>query len=376
MEDQQCTQCHGRGCRPRRRHRLHEGDRRLRARAPGVAFAVTVAGGGGGNGDARGLDDRARLSDNAQIKLNHAKHLKPGLRAYDELKSTRGSDGMLQARDGLQITCAYCPSRTRGARHAPSPSSGIAVRVPPLEFDGRRRTSRFRRYAARRPRLLRGVFSESFDVCQAVLQLAGLRPPATRARCQALELVKGPRLRRPSPSARGWPPRPPRGSRGGAHGRARGGTPRPARARAGSARRGPARRRAARTTGPRHRGRSSPAPAESWTVTQVRNAESLVCKQRCEFCHVLVPQRTRCRRSRPRAIPARWHAPRALRSRQSTVRSRARNATAPPKVRRRRTCCCRRSRRACSVTEGRRRRRRAAAAWSVTCITTRRRTGT
>jgi hypothetical protein len=306
MADQQCTQCHG-------RLQTTDGVTAFTKEIGGFTrghpeFAVTVA--GAGTATRVRLDDRARLRDNAQIKLNHAKHLKAGLKGLEELKSTRGSDGILQGRDGLQLTCAYChePDERRGAIAPITFQRHCGPACHPLDFDGRLPDVAVPHDTPPVVHaFLRGVFSESFDVCQAVQRSPASAPPAARARCQALELVKGAAPAEAEPDrARGGrlgrraeaeepPPDAPRGARLGQRAPVQDA---PAEEAPADAPRGRPGRRA--------EPEGSPAPTESWTVTQVRNAESLVFTQRCEFCHALVPQPEALPAVAPTAIPARW----------------------------------------------------------------------
>src|SRR5262249_44429147 len=69
-------------------------------------FAVNVA--EGGRVLRVRLDDKPRLKDTAEVKLNHRVHLKPGLKGVDELKSQRGARGLIDTPKGLQLCCTSC----------------------------------------------------------------------------------------------------------------------------------------------------------------------------------------------------------------------------------------------------------------------------
>jgi mono/diheme cytochrome c family protein len=54
------------------------------------------------------LDRPAELKDTAQVKLNHQKHLKVGLKGLPELAALRGQQGISKEKDGLQLRCTFC----------------------------------------------------------------------------------------------------------------------------------------------------------------------------------------------------------------------------------------------------------------------------
>jgi mono/diheme cytochrome c family protein len=103
MKDAHCTRCHAdlrtkdgtssyerkiddfTGRHPEFAVQVTEGDRAVRVR----------------------LDDKARLKDTAQVKLNHQKHLKVGLRGLDDL-AKQGAKGLVEAQKGLQLSCTFC----------------------------------------------------------------------------------------------------------------------------------------------------------------------------------------------------------------------------------------------------------------------------
>lgn len=302
MADQLCTQCHG-------RLQTTDGVTAFTKEIGGFVsghpeFAVTVA--AAGTATRVRLDDRARLRDNAQIQLNHAKHLKAGLRGLEDLRSTRGSTGILPGREGPRLTCVYChePDERRSTIGPIAFDRHCGPACHTLDFD------------ARLPGLavphdapsvvhafLRGVFSDFFEGCEAVQRTPAAATPAARARCQALGLVK-----RDGLPAEADPERP----RGGRLGRRAEAEEPPPDAPRGArlAQRPPADDTPADAPrgrpGRRAEAEVSPGPIETWTATQLRNAESLVFKQRCELCHTLVPGPDALPVVAPTAIPARW----------------------------------------------------------------------
>src|SRR5436190_1383365 len=63
------------------------------------------------------LNRSAELKDLAQVKLNHQKHLKVGLKGLDELRTLKGPFRILERAGGLQLACAFChqPEASRAA---------------------------------------------------------------------------------------------------------------------------------------------------------------------------------------------------------------------------------------------------------------------
>ena len=105
MTNQHCTQCHAglktKDATPPAYERKIES---FPANHP--EFAVTVK-----EGDRAlrvRLDDKARLTDTAQMKLNHQVHLKPGLKGVDDLKAQGGMKGLAVGPKGLQLECTFC----------------------------------------------------------------------------------------------------------------------------------------------------------------------------------------------------------------------------------------------------------------------------
>ena len=105
MTNQHCTQCHAglktKDATPPPYERKIEN-------FPGShpEFAVTVK--AGDRAVRVRLDDKARLTDTAQMKLNHQVHLKPRLKGVDDLKAQRGMKGLTTSPKGLQLTCTFC----------------------------------------------------------------------------------------------------------------------------------------------------------------------------------------------------------------------------------------------------------------------------
>src|SRR5436190_95404 len=101
----QCADCHGSG-----RATAPAFDSRIRDFGSShPEFAVTVK--------EQNVVRRVRLNrggeikdlkDLAQIKLNHQKHLKVGLKGLDELQTLKGPRGILVKAGGRQLGCAFC----------------------------------------------------------------------------------------------------------------------------------------------------------------------------------------------------------------------------------------------------------------------------
>ena len=212
------------------------------------------------------LDDKGRLKDTAQVKLNHQKHLKPGLKGVEVLKAQRGMKGLIEGPQGLQLSCSYC--------HQPDPWRAYMTPIEyekhcdlachPLDFDPRLPGTVAPHEEPEIVRaFLREAFTETFEQCRT------LKTKETRAesraaegmkkRCQDLELIKG--------EEEGERPR----------GRA-------------------ARREEAEEA----------ASPEQWIGAQMQSAETVLFKQKCEFCHTLTYAPEKLPEVVPTAIPIRW----------------------------------------------------------------------
>jgi hypothetical protein len=54
------------------------------------------------------LDDKAKLVDNTPIKLNHARHQKPGLQGLDKVVAAYGPAVVAKVQDAQQLKCTFC----------------------------------------------------------------------------------------------------------------------------------------------------------------------------------------------------------------------------------------------------------------------------
>src|SRR5439155_1368068 len=144
------------------------GDSRLYTSGPVATahteFAVQV-------GDRRvRLDHAGEVKDTANVLLNHQKHLRVGLKGLDQLRQLRGSLGIVQAPNGLQLSCGFC-HETDASRATIQPVSYARHCGPAcheLDFDGR-----FPAVVAPHDTpgivhgFLRTLFLEAFEACQA-----------------------------------------------------------------------------------------------------------------------------------------------------------------------------------------------------------------
>jgi len=334
--DRHCTQCHA---------DLKTKDNR----APGYhktitnfgqhpEFAVTVREGQGQPKRVR-LDQKADVRDTAQVKLNHAKHLKVNLKGLEDLQKKPGVMGIAKVKDGAQLSCSFCHQPDeRGQYLLPVSYPKHCAACHPLDFDGRFPDAVVPHDTpAIVHAYLRGTLSEAFDQCQAIP--AGEAGKAVRARCVELELAKAPaepaaETDRPRGGRRsGAEEAPPADEPRGGRLRGRAAEPEPAPAPApdtprGGRLRGQAQEEAPAADTPRGgrprrggdeaveeapRGRpgrggeaAAPAPT-SWVGTQVEGTEPGLFKQRCEYCHTVtrggagtVPEVA------PTSIPLRW----------------------------------------------------------------------
>ena len=154
------------------------------------------------------LDKTAELKDTAQIKLNHQKHVKIGLKGVDDVQKLSGMRGLVQGKDGLGLGCTYCHETDESrANMKPVAFARHCVACHPLDFDGRFPDAVTPHDT---PALvhayLRTTFLEAFEQCKALpTGAAAQQPEAAKARkqCEDLELAKAAE------------PESPRGRRGG-----------------------------------------------------------------------------------------------------------------------------------------------------------------
>lgn len=230
------------------------------------------------------LDDRERLKDTAQVKLNHQKHLKPGLKGLDALKAQRGMTGLVENPKGLQLACTFCHQPdSRQAYMAPiNYTKHCGPGCHPLDFDPKLPDVAVPHDTpAIVHAFLRATYTEAFEACQTLARQADdTAPSGLKKQCQQLELVKG-----------------------DAKDEEAGDRPR---ARIGQ-REEPAEeeRPRARIGGRRDEPEDKAAP-EQWVPTQLKNAESLLFKQKCEYCHTLAYAREKLPVVAATAIPVRW----------------------------------------------------------------------
>lgn len=300
LGDRQCTQCHA-------RLQTKEG------RAPAFAskiehfesghpeFAVSVARDGAA---ARvRLDDKPAPRDAAQIKLNHAVHLKGGLKGLDEVKARTGKLGLVE-RDGKPaLSCTYC-HRLDAHRVSIEPVSfgRHCAACHPLDVDARLPDAIAPHDT---PALvhayLRTTLTEAFEQCQA-LPKAGLAPAKLRKQCGDLGLAAAVPEDRPKREPAAEPrqepePDAPRGRRLG---------------RTAPAEEPEAERRRGLRVGGDEAKTSSPAgpvpsgSALQWTAAQLPGVEKVMFRQKCGFCHMLSQPAAGPPDVSPTAIPARW----------------------------------------------------------------------
>jgi hypothetical protein len=318
--DRHCTQCHAdlktkEGGRPPAFHK------NIPSLSQHPEFAVTVR---EGQAEKRvRLDQKAELKDTAQVKLNHAKHLKVNLKGIEDLQKKPGVIGIAKVKDGAQLSCSFCHQPDeRGQYLQPVSYPKHCADCHPLDFDGR-----FPDQVVPHDKpaivhaYLRGTLSEAFDQCQAIP--AGEAGKAVRARCVELELAKAPaepaaEADRPRGGRRGAAAEeaPPADEPRGGRLRGRAAEPEPAPAPApdaprGARLRGQAQEEAPPADAPRGRpgrgGEAAPAPAPtSWVGTQVENTEPGLFKQRCEYCHTVTKSGSSVPDVALTAIPNRW----------------------------------------------------------------------
>jgi hypothetical protein len=335
IADRHCVQCHGnletKDGKPSEFHRT------IPALARHPEFAVTVR-----DTDKAArvrLDQPAGLHDTAQMKLNHAKHLKANLKGVEELQKAVGPTAVVKIKDGAQIACTFCHQPDeRGQYLQPTVYEKHCASCHPLDFDGR-----FPDAVVPHDKppivhaFLRGTLSEAFEQCQAIP--AGEAGKPIRDRCVELELARAapapaaaesdrPRgMRRGAAEAQAPPADEPRGGRlrgraaepepapapvpdtpRGGRLRSRGAEDEPPPAdtpRGGRLRRGGDEEVADAPRGRRGGGGEAP-PATSWVATQLATIEPGLFKQRCEYCHTLEREPDVLPQVVPPAIPPRW----------------------------------------------------------------------
>jgi len=212
------------------------------------------------------LDDTARLTDTARMKLNHQKHLKPGLKGIDELKAQRGTKGLVATPAGLQLACTYCHQPdARQAYLAPIRYAfHCGPACHPLDFDARLPGAEAPHDT---PLIVRGSLREAFtsasEQCQSLQKAEGRGADRAREevrkRCQELGLIKGEEEAEL-----------PRG-------------------------------RLARREEPKE-----PPSPQQWVASQLQSAESTLFKQKCAFCHTLTSAPEKLPEVALPAIPVRW----------------------------------------------------------------------
>ena len=298
IADRHCVQCHGsletRDGKPPAFHRT------IPTLAEHPEFAVAVK-----DADRVGrvrLDAPAQLHDPAQMKLNHAKHLKVNLKGVEEIEKAFGPAALVKVKDGAQIACTFCHRPEEGGQYLqPIAYERHCAACHPLDFDGRFPDAVVPHDAPPIVRaFLRGTLSEAFEQCQAIPAGEGGKP--IRDRCVELELAKAP----PAPAAESDRPRglrrgggaeaeaPPADEPRGGRLRGRAAEPEPAPAPAPDTPRG-------------RRGGGSEAPGPGgWIAAQLATIEPGVFKQRCEYCHTLKREGDALPQVAPPAIPSRW----------------------------------------------------------------------
>jgi len=333
--DRHCTQCHA-DLKTKDGSRAPAFHKNIPNLSQHPEFAVTVREGQGQPKRVR-LDQKAELKDMAQVKLNHAKHLKVNLKGIEDLQKKPGVMGIAKVKDGAQLSCSFCHQPDeRGQYLLPISYPKHCADCHPLDFDGR-----FPDQVVPHDKpaivhaFLRGTLSEAFDQCQAIP--AGEAGKAVRARCVDLELAKPaaepagegdrPRGGRRAAAAEEAPPADePRGGRL----RGRAAEPEPAPAPApdaprGARLRGQAQEEAPAADTPRGgrrrggdeaaeetprgrpgRGGEAAAAPTSWVATQVEGTEPGLFKQRCEYCHTVIRGGGAVPEVALTAIPARW----------------------------------------------------------------------
>ena len=279
------------------------------------------------------LDQKAQLRDHAQIKLNHKKHLKVGLKGLEELRALHGPRSLIERKGGLQLACSFChQTDDAGAFMRPiSYAKHCGPGCHPLDVDARLPDA----VAPHdKPAIvhayLRTLYLEAFEQCQALPKTPKGREAdggKLRKQCQDLELISAPPTEESSSDR-------PRGARLGASEPTReAAEERPRGARLGRSeeaeeaqagdqpRSGPMSRgeltEEPATDRPRGlRGRSQ-SPEEGpvvprsgsaleWASAEFHGAEKTMMKQQCAFCHTVTFPADRLPEVAPTAIPARW----------------------------------------------------------------------
>jgi len=249
------------------------------------------------------------LKDLAQIKLNHQKHLKVGLKGLDELQALKGPRGILVKAGGRQLGCAFChqPDASRASMQPISYIKHCGPGCHPLDVDARLPDAVAPHDT---PEIvhafLRTLFIEAFEQCQALGPPGPAGPGADKLKtqCRDLALVRA----ASEPAARGGRPpsesaaeAPPDRPRGGRLGRPVEGeqetTDRPRGGRLG---------RPVETEQETPSPRAPSASALEWASAQLQGAERVMFKQKCEFCHTVSSAPDRLPRVAATAIPARW----------------------------------------------------------------------
>jgi len=128
------------------------------------------------------LDQGAELKDHAQLKLNHKKHLKVGLKGLEELRALAGPRGVMQRTEGLQLACSFCHQTDEaGAFMRPiSYARHCGPACHPLDVDGRLPDA----VAPHdKPAIvhayLRALYLEAYEQCQALPGRRRARRPMT-----------------------------------------------------------------------------------------------------------------------------------------------------------------------------------------------------
>ena len=321
LGDRQCTQCHV-SLETKEGHGPAFAAKIADFQSGHPEFAVNVVR-DGRRARAR-LDDKAAPRDAAQIKLNHAVHLKAGLKGLDDVKARTGKLGLIE-RDGKPaLNCTYC-HRLDAHRVSIEPVSFTrhCTACHPLDVDARLADAVAPHDT---PALvhayLRTTLTEAFEQCQAPAN-AGVATPTLRKQCDDLGLAVAaaeksqapPRPetateRRPEPESDA-----PRGRRLGRTAPAEEPEPEAPRGRrlgrtAPAEEPEPERPRRLRGSGDEPATTpAAPAPSASalqWTVEQLPGVEKVMFRQKCGFCHVLSQAGVALPEIAPTAIPARW----------------------------------------------------------------------
>lgn len=249
------------------------------------------------------LDRTAEVKDTAQIKLNHEKHLAPGLKGLQDLKALHGSQGILERPGGLQLGCAFCHQvDTSRVAMQPIAYSKHCASCHALDVDARLPGAVAPHDT---PALvhayLRSLFIEAFERCQAPSQDA-----KSRRQCQDLELVKAEEAPRGRPPERGQEA--PEGKDG-----ATADQPRGRRLLRSEPTEEPVSDRPRGLRGRSDEPEPKTAPAAmagpsalEWAAPQFRGAEKVMFKQNCEMCHTMTAAADRLPQVVPPAIPVRW----------------------------------------------------------------------